>query len=701
MASHKPECYAVACCDPGGWSWKCWRKARANTSTGKVPPSWRHAIVCFVPKPGKQLALTNLRPISLTSCVGKLMERVIQRRLQEHMEPQGLFPHHMYGFRNHLSTQDIFLQIHKDYYSRDARWQAVAALDLRKAFQRIAHSAILEQMSRLNLGDKAYNYVKSFLTDITAQIKLGNHVSDLFAIGPLPLLFKLAMIPISQRLEQVPYLKHAMYADDITLWTNAPPPWMEKALQQGTDIVAEEAARMELECASEKPVLLARSPLKKGKALLNFQVQIQGQPIPRVEPTKILGMTLHANAGNMETLRILRKQADNVARLIRRISHRHYGLGEKDTCRLIQAFVLSRITYAAPYMALSQTAIRGIDAIIRKAYMTVLGLPQNTSKDRLEPMGLHNSFQDLCEAQRKAQHHRLVELQYGQVLPPKWDISKEWRKRIVIKPLPRNMDPRHNNGRREARAQALNKIHNGDPTVYHAYASPYPGQPKKYVITAFNLEHSHFASVAADNIDEAEEAAVALSVVAAAKTANDSTITTDSRTAIVNYLRGRIGTPARKLLCSFRSPTGDSKFKVIWVPAHSNHSGSEAAHSMASRALSNRDDVAIGWTVSGEHNYAAPPSEDFKISFNEATRAYRDQRGTLPPPHKELNHQQARTWRRLQAFAILTPRSYHKIYPHLFDGTHRDTVSANTTSAHFRIFLLNSISQHEILSLTL
>ncbi|KAG0424577.1 hypothetical protein HPB47_028203 [Ixodes persulcatus] len=535
--------------------------------TGEVPPSWRHAIVCFIPKPGKQLALTNLRPISLTSCVGKLMERVIQRRLQEHMEQQGLFPHYMYGFRNHLSTQDIFLQLHKDYHSREARWQAVAALDLRKAFDRVAHSAILEQMSRLNLGEKAYNYVKSFLTDRTAQIKLGDHVSNPFVMyqgrgtpqGAVlsPLLFNLAMIPISQRLEEVPYLKHAMYADDITLWTNAPPPWMEKALQQGTDIVVDEAARIGLECASEKSALLARSPLKKGKALLHFQVQIQGQPIPRVESTKILGMTLHANGGNMETLRILRKQADNVARLIRRISHRHYGLGEKDTCRLIQAFVLSRITYAAPYMALSQTAIKGIDAIIRKAYKTALGLPQTTSTDRLEQMGLHNSFQELCEAQRKAQYHRLsqtptgrrtlqrVELEYGQVSPPKWDISKEWRKRIVIKPLPRNMDPRHNNGRREARAQALNKIHNRDPTVYHADASPYPGQPKKYVITAFNLEHSHVASVAADNIDEAEEAAVALSMLAAAKTANDSTITTDSRTAIVNYLRGRIGTPAK------------------------------------------------------------------------------------------------------------------------------------------------------------
>lgn len=36
MTSQKPERHAVVCRDPGGWSWKFWRKARADASVAAV-----------------------------------------------------------------------------------------------------------------------------------------------------------------------------------------------------------------------------------------------------------------------------------------------------------------------------------------------------------------------------------------------------------------------------------------------------------------------------------------------------------------------------------------------------------------------------------------------------------------------------------------------------------------------------------------
>lgn len=91
---------------------ECWRE-------GKLPASWKHAIVKFIPKPGKKLALENLRPISLTSCIGKLIEHVILDRLQSHMQKENLYPNTMVGFRPHLSTQDTMLRLANEVLSHE------------------------------------------------------------------------------------------------------------------------------------------------------------------------------------------------------------------------------------------------------------------------------------------------------------------------------------------------------------------------------------------------------------------------------------------------------------------------------------------------------------------------------------------------------------------------------------------------------
>ncbi|KAG0431562.1 hypothetical protein HPB47_021680 [Ixodes persulcatus] len=81
------------------------------------------------------------------------------------------------------------------------------------------------------------------------------------------------------------------------------------------------------------------------------------------------------------------------------------GQRTKDVMK--EAFVLSRVTYAAPYMHLPKTARKQIDAIIRKSYKAALGLPNHTSTARFDQLGIHNTFQELCDAQRAPQISRL------------------------------------------------------------------------------------------------------------------------------------------------------------------------------------------------------------------------------------------------------------------------------------------------------
>lgn len=103
----------------------------------------------FIPKPGKKIAVSNLRPITLTSNVGKLMERMVLRRLQNHLEEMNIIPFNIIGFRQHLSTQDALLALHEEVTAEpsSAQLKAILAVDLKKAFDYIDHDAILEELT--------------------------------------------------------------------------------------------------------------------------------------------------------------------------------------------------------------------------------------------------------------------------------------------------------------------------------------------------------------------------------------------------------------------------------------------------------------------------------------------------------------------------------------------------------------------------
>ena len=75
--------------------------------TGHVPQIWREANMIPIHKKGKdKFKTSSYRPISLTSCVGKVMERMINTRLMWHLETNNLIAKEQAGFRQNRSTED-------------------------------------------------------------------------------------------------------------------------------------------------------------------------------------------------------------------------------------------------------------------------------------------------------------------------------------------------------------------------------------------------------------------------------------------------------------------------------------------------------------------------------------------------------------------------------------------------------------------
>ena len=138
----------------------------------------------MIPKPNKPIGIENLRPISLTSCVGKLFEHMVHDRLTQFLEEGGHLPDTMFGFRQHLSTHDVLLLLKEDlldHLSHRSKY-SILGVDVKGAFDNVSHDAILNNLEGTGCGTRTYTYVRNFLTDCTATVGISNIHSKSFQL---------------------------------------------------------------------------------------------------------------------------------------------------------------------------------------------------------------------------------------------------------------------------------------------------------------------------------------------------------------------------------------------------------------------------------------------------------------------------------------------------------------------------------------
>ncbi|XP_077508166.1 uncharacterized protein LOC144119414 [Amblyomma americanum] len=317
-----------------------------------------------------------------------------------------------------------------------------------------------------------------------------------------------------------------------------------------------------------------------------------------------------------------------------------------------QAYVISRICYATPYLNMNKAEIEKVDRILRKCAKRALGLPTSTSTARLEKMGVHNRWVELAEGVRISQLERLGQSETGRTIL-EWvgirpessthkmvNIPAGIRAKICVPPMPRNMHPVYNKERREHRAKAYERKLKERPADQVAYVDAACGQHGAAVSAV--VDGAGVPTVAASSrtrdANAAEELAIALACVGTKAT----TILSDSKTAVRNFAKGRISEEAKHVL---EARPIERNIEIIWIPAHESIAGNEAAHELA-RALYHR---------AAAEQPSRIDMKDGLISYHEITEHYKLSRRVYPPPDRSLGTEEAIAWRRLQGGNHISP----------------------------------------------
>ena len=214
----------------------------SSLSIGFIPEAWKLGHVILLPKPGKKPhEVQSYRPITLLSCLGKLIERIIKHRFTLFAESHNLLPNNQAGFRKGRCTYDNLLHLTHDLSSNlhQSRKVALVVFDIKQAFDSVWHNGR------------------------TSLIELNSSISDTFELrretpqgSPLsPLLY---ILYTGDSLLSIPnHTISNLFADDTALWSSAPTTrGLQIRLQESIDAFSSWCHMWNLELQGEKTKLI-------------------------------------------------------------------------------------------------------------------------------------------------------------------------------------------------------------------------------------------------------------------------------------------------------------------------------------------------------------------------------------------------------------------------------------------------------------
>jgi exonuclease III len=147
------------------------------------PVSWRQAIVIPIPKPSKDHTNPdNYRPIALTSCICKILESMVNKRLVFYLETNNLISSYQCGFRKQKSTIDHLVRFENFVREGFINNDHVVAIffDLEKAYDTTWKFGILQDLFNIGLRGHLPIFISNFLSLRQFIVKTNLAVSDVF-----------------------------------------------------------------------------------------------------------------------------------------------------------------------------------------------------------------------------------------------------------------------------------------------------------------------------------------------------------------------------------------------------------------------------------------------------------------------------------------------------------------------------------------
>lgn len=316
-------------------------------SSGQVPPDWKKAIIIPIAKPGKSPHLAeSYRPISLTSCLGKVMEKMVSNRLTWHLDANNLLPKDQAGFRRGFSTLDHIARLETTITTGFSMKQMTGAvfLDIAKAYDSTWHPGLLVKLARSKITGNSLLWICNLLHNRYAQVRMDGYLSSQRQIREgvpqgstlSPTLFNIALADFPDPPEGC-FL--SLYADDVAIYTTATTiTLIQIRLQNYLNTIVEWSSRWKFTLSHSKCFSVIFTRRRSPTQLL---LELDGAPLQNAGQFKFLGMIFQKDLSWSAHLKEMEVKLQKLHNLFRSMTSSKINLNIQSLAKIYKSFVQS------------------------------------------------------------------------------------------------------------------------------------------------------------------------------------------------------------------------------------------------------------------------------------------------------------------------------------------------------------------------
>eukprot|EP00117_Sycon_ciliatum_P031201 scpid26526/ scgid24448/ RNA-directed DNA polymerase from mobile element jockey; Reverse transcriptase len=348
-------------------------------SHGYQPTAWKVANVVPIHKRKAKGDVRNYRPVSLLCVVSKVMERIVNQQLINHLNSNTLLSANQFGFRKSIGTADLLTSLQHEWALTTSKGGTIQALaiDIAGAFDRVSHPGLLCKLRGYGIGGQLLAWLTSYLQNRKLQAVVGGQTSTPSTIrsgvpqGSIlgPTLF---LVYINDAEDQLPAsVSIAVYADDTTLYTSVMPGQTTEAaaaaLQTAVNQLEAWGSTWRVTFEPSKSQLMS---VTRKLAPPDFPpVQFLGTPVPVSSQLKLLGVVFDEKLNFSAHLHQLSVRAHQRLHFMRKAAPILDAAGR---LTVYKGFVRPILEYAPlAWLGAAQTHLGKLDTAQRKAMQMI------------------------------------------------------------------------------------------------------------------------------------------------------------------------------------------------------------------------------------------------------------------------------------------------------------------------------------------